>query len=275
MTHKNADLDTAEHADSSFKMPALFIGHGNPMNAIDDTEFSREWRSIAQSLPRPRAILCVSAHWETVGTKATAMENPRTIHDFFGFPKPLFDVQYPAPGNPDLARRIQEIVDYTPVSLDFEWGLDHGAWSVLCRLFPKADVPVVQLSLDRTKGPDFHYELGKALRALRNRDVLIIGSGNIVHNLGAMVWKDFAYDWALAFDDQIKRLILAGDHESIIHFDRLGEAACLSVPTAEHFLPLLYILALQDASEGISFFTEKVTLGSISMRSLILSGTTA
>lgn len=273
MNGKSIDLGVAELADSGFKMPALFIGHGNPMNAIEDTEFSRMWGSIGQSLPRPKTILCISAHWETVGTQVTAMESPRTIHDFAGFPKPLFDLEYPAPGNPGLARWIQRLVDYTPVSLDFDWGIDHGAWSVLCRLYPEADIPVVQLSLDRTKTPAFHYQLGNALRALRTRGVLIVGSGNIVHNLAVLVWKDFAYDWALAFDEQVKHLILAGDHEAIVHFDRLGESALLSVPTSEHFLPLLYILALQDPAEAITFFAEKVTLGSISMRSLIVGST--
>jgi 4,5-DOPA dioxygenase extradiol len=269
MAHQNVEPDTPELTDTEFKMPAVFIGHGSPMNAIEDTEFSRLWSRIGRSLPRPRAILCVSAHWETLGTRVTAMESPRTIHDFAGFPRALFDVEYPAPGSPVLAEQVRMIVNM-PVSADFDWGLDHGAWSVLCRMYPEADIPVVQLSLDRAKTPALHYELGKALRALRTKGVLIVGSGNIVHNLGSVVWKDIAYDWAAAFDEHMKHLILRGDHESIIHFDRLGEAARLSVPSPEHFLPLLYVLALQGPEEQVTFFAEKVTLGSIAMRSVIV-----
>ena len=211
------------------------------MNAIEDNEFSRAWAEVGQSIPKPKAILCISAHWETEGTRVTAMEQPRTIHDFRGFPKPLFDLKYPASGNPALARLIRDWAVDVPITLDFEWGLDHGAWSVLCRMFPLADIPVVQLSLDRSKPPAFHYGLGKSLRELRNRGILIVGSGNIVHNLGAMVWQDTAHDWALDFDGQIKRLIVSHHHDAIIHYDRLGDAAKASVPTAEHFLPLLYI----------------------------------
>ncbi|QSA98761.1 4,5-DOPA dioxygenase extradiol [Methylococcus sp. EFPC2] len=265
-------LVSTDFSAPSGKMPALFIGHGSPMNAIEDTEFSRTWAEIGRSLPRPEAILCISAHWETDGTRITAMDGPRTIHDFYGFPKPLYEVQYPAAGNPDLARWITGHVDCTRIADDFDWGLDHGAWSVLCRLFPEADIPVVQLSLDRTQPPAFHYQLGRALRALRTRGVLIIGSGNIVHNLGTLVWKDVAHDWALAFDEHIRGLIVTGDHDAIVHYQRLGDTARKSVPTNEHFLPLLYILALQDEHEKIGFYTEKVTLGSISMRSLILPG---
>ncbi|MBN2701306.1 MAG: 4,5-DOPA dioxygenase extradiol [Methylohalobius sp. ZOD2] len=269
MTDKNIDLHSIGPSEAGFQIPALFVGHGSPMNAIEDTEFSRLWMNIGRSLPRPKAILCISAHWETDGMRVTAMENPRTIHDFSGFPKPLFEMEYPAPGSPDLAQWIQEILGPT-VSLDFDWGIDHGAWSVLCRMYPEADIPVVQLSLDRTKTPASHYELGKALRVLRRRGVLVVGSGNIVHNLRELVWKDVAYDWAVAFDERVKELILSGDHESLIHYERLGESALRSVPTPEHFLPLLYILALHDPKEAVTFFAEKVTLGSISMRSLML-----
>ncbi len=251
-----------------YQMPALFIGHGSPMNAIEDSEFSRAWAGIGQSIPKPKAILCISAHWETEGTRVTAMDRPRTIHDFRGFPKPLFDLEYPARGNPALARLLRAWAVDVPIALDFEWGLDHGAWSVLCRMFPLADIPVVQLSLDRSKPAAFHYGLGKSLRELRNRGILIVGSGNIVHNLGALVWQDTAYDWALDFDRQIKRLIINGKHDAIIRYARLGDAAQASVPTAEHFLPLLYILGLQEAGEETTFFSEKVTLGAISMTSL-------
>jgi 4,5-DOPA dioxygenase extradiol len=200
------------------------------------------------------------------------MELPCTIHDFHGFPKPLFDMEYPAPGKPALARLIRETVADVPIILDSDRGLDHGAWSVLCRMFPQADIPVVQLSLDRTKPPAFHYGLGKSLRELRNRGILVVGSGNIVHNLAGVVWQDTVHDWAFVFDGQIRRLIASGDHDAIIHYDRLGDAAKASVPTAEHFLPLLYILGLQDEGEEISFFNDKVTLGAISMTSLQLGG---
>ena len=250
------------------RMPALFVGHGSPMNAIEENEFSAAWMEAAGSLPHPDAILCVSAHWETAESRVTAMERPRTIHDFYGFPQPLFDVEYPAPGSPGLARLVHETVRATPVGYDFHWGVDHGAWSVLRRMFPYADVPVVQLSLDRTKDPAFHYGLGRELRPLREKGILIIGSGNIVHNLGRMVWEDTRYGWAVEFDEVMRRSIQYGDHARIVHYPELGEAARLSVPTNEHFLPLLYVLALQDKGEEVRFFAEKVTLGSISMRSL-------
>lgn len=270
--HPNNYSESSEFPRLPYRMPALFIGHGNPMNAIEDNEFSRVWAEIGQSIPKPKAILCISAHWETEGTRVTVVDHPRTIHDFHGFPKPLFDLKYPALGSPALARLIGETVADVPVILDSDWGLDHGAWSVLCRMFPLADIPVVQLSLDRTKPPAFHYGLGKSLRELRNRGILIVASGNIVHNLGAVVWKDTAYDWALEFDGQIKRLIVSGNHDAIIRYDQLGDAAKASVPTAEHFLPLLYILGLQEAGEETTFFNEKVTLGAISMTSLQVGG---
>jgi 4,5-DOPA dioxygenase extradiol len=258
----------AELAASEAKMPALFVGHGNPMNAIEDNEFTRSWAEVAESLPRPRAILCLSAHWETDGTRVTAMDWPRTIHDFGGFPRQLFEVQYPAPGSPELARLVQQTATEVPVGLDFEWGLDHGAWSVLRRMFPNADVPVIQLSLDRTREPAFHYELGRQLRSLRRNGVLIIGSGNMVHNLRMIAWQDVAYDWAREFDEKLQQLILARDHDSIINYQHLSEEARLAVPTNEHFLPLLYVLGLQDDHDEVGFFADKVTLGSISMRSV-------
>jgi 4,5-DOPA dioxygenase extradiol len=262
------ELNTA-FADSDQKMPVLFVGHGSPMNAIEDNEFSRAWVEVGQALPRPNAILCISAHWETAGTLVTAMEQPKTIHDFGGFPRELYAMQYPAPGSPELARLAQETVKKPQVRLDQTWGLDHGTWSVLCRIFPDADIPVVQLSLDRTQGPEFHYALGKELHALRNKGVLIIGSGNIVHNLRMIAWQDDkAYDWAIEFDETIKQLILSGDHDSIIHYQKLGQAARLSVPTNEHYLPLLYVLALQDKQEQIRFFADRMSLGSLSMRSV-------
>jgi 4,5-DOPA dioxygenase extradiol len=251
------------------KMPALFVGHGNPMNAIEDNEFSRAWEEVGNVLPRPKAILCVSAHWETAGTQVTAMERPRTIHDFGGFPRALYQKQYPAPGAPDLARLIQEMVKETQVRLDSDWGLDHGAWSVLCRMYPNADIPVVQLSLDRAKEPEHHYALGKELRVLRDQGILIVGSGNIVHNLRLVDFsQDGGYDWATAFDETVKQLILARDHDSIIHYRNLGQAARLSIPTNEHYLPLLYVLALQEEQDQARFFADRMTSGSLSMRSL-------
>ncbi len=251
------------------KMPAVFVGHGSPLNAIEDNEFSRAWAGAGQALPRPKAILCVSAHWETAGTHVTAMEQPKTIYDFYGFPSELYAQRYPAPGSPDLARLVQATVSKARVGADLTWGLDHGTWSVLRRMFPEADIPIVQLSLDRTQPPAFHYELGRELATLRNQGILIVGSGNIVHNLRQVIWQDQAqYDWALEFDAAIKQWILARDHDSIIQYQKLGPAARLAVPTLEHFLPLLYILALQDKDESIAFFADRVTYGSISIRSI-------
>ena len=258
----------ATFPETDVRLPALFVGHGSPTNAIEDNEFSRSWAEAGSALPRPRAILCVSAHWETQGTCVTAMRKPKTIHDFSGFPQALFEMQYPAPGSPALARLAREAVKKSFVAPDDAWGLDHGAWSVLSRMFPAADIPVVELSLDRSQRPEAHYELARDLRALRNRGVLILGSGNIVHNLGRIVWQDTAYDWGVEFDETMRRLILTADHDAIIHYDRLGQAARLAVPTNEHFLPLLYVLALREQGEAIRFFAEKVTLGAISMRSL-------
>lgn len=258
----------ASFTDSDTKMPVLFIGHGNPMNALEDNEFSRAWIAAGQALPKPTAVLCVSAHWETTGTQVTAMMQPRTIHDFGGFPRELFEYQYSAPGSPDLARLVQTLVKQTAVRSDLKWGLDHGAWSVLCRLFPQADVPIIQLSLDRTQTPANHYALGKELRALRNKGVLIVGSGNIVHNLGRATWQDDAFDWAIEFDDVVQRAIVAGDHDAIIRYSELGQSARLAVPTNEHYVPLLYALAARDKNEAVRFFADRVTLGSISMRSL-------
>ena len=251
-------------------MPVVFIGHGNPMNAIEDSRFSRAWGSIGRELPRPRAILCVSAHWETPGARVTASKSPRTIHDFFGFPPELFAVQYPAPGSPELAGMVRELLDTTPVALDDGWGLDHGAWSVLRSLYPDADVPVVQLSLDKGRDAAGHIALGAALAPLRDRGVLVLGSGNMVHNLGVMAWQDTAFDWAHAADETLARLIVARDDEAVCAFPGSSPEARLAVPTAEHFLPLLYVLGAADRDEPVRFFAEGVTLGSMSMRSVVL-----
>lgn len=249
-------------------MPVLFVGHGNPMNAVEENEFSNTWIEIGKTLPVPRAILCISAHWQTKGTKVTAMEKPKTIHDFYGFPKELFDKQYAAPGSPLFAKETQRLIKRTSVELDYEWGLDHGCWSVLSRLFPAAEIPVYQLSLDYTQPPQYHYKLSKELSELRKKGVLIIGSGNIVHNLGMMQWNNSVYDWAKEFDEQIKNCIQRGDHQSVIHYEKLGASAKLAVPTNEHYLPLLYSLALQDSKDPLAFFSEKTVMGSVSMRSV-------
>lgn len=251
--------------DTGSAMPALFVGHGSPTNAVEDNEFSRAWAEAGRSLPAPSAILCISAHWMTDGTRVTAMNKPKTIHDFYGFPQELYRMKYPAEGSPALARLTEQTLQ-THVEMDFNWGLDHGTWAVLCHMFPDADIPVVQLSLDAYKKPKQHYELGLELRSLRNKGVLILGSGNMVHNLMMLSWQDTAYNWAVEFDQKLKELILSGDHDSIVHYERLGKSASLSIPTNEHYLPLLYILALKDQREPISFFADKVTLGSISMR---------
>ncbi len=252
-------------------MPALFVGHGSPMNAIEETSYAAAWRDAAASIPRPAAILCISAHWETEGTFVTAMERPKTIHDFYGFPDELYRVQYPAPGSPELAGRVRELVGTTAVRPDdgYSWGLDHGAWSVLRRMYPAADIPVVQLSLDRTQHPRFHYDLGAELGTLRREGVLIVGSGNIVHNLRLLQWDaSRPYPWADEFDRQAAELILAEEHDRLVAYPALGEAARLAIPTNEHYLPLLYTLAVRQPGEPVSFFAEGLPLSSISMRSV-------
>lgn len=251
-------------------MPALFVGHGSPMNAIEDNAFSRAWTAMGISLPRPKAIVCISAHWQTDGTRITAMPNPKTIYDFYGFPQPLYERRYPAPGAPDLARSIQQAIPDPVVQLDLDWGLDHGTWSVLCRMFPEAEIPVLQVSLDFKLSPSDHYQMGQQLKYLRSRGILIIGSGNMVHNLGAMAWKDIAFDWARDFDARLTDLISAGNHQQLIDYQTLGDNAVLAIPTNEHYLPLLYILGMRDKADHLAFFCEKITLGSISMRSFKL-----
>ncbi len=234
LNHTLQDLPAA-FTDSDRKMPVLFVGHGSPMNAIEDNEFSRAWTEVGKALPTPHAILCISAHWETNGTQVTGMDQPKTIHDFGGFPSELYAMEYPAPGSPELVQLIQETIKKVPVRVDRTWGLDHGTWSVLCRMFPAARIPVVQLSLDRTQPPEFHYALGQELQTLRRKGVLIIGSGNIVHNLRRVVFQDGAYDWAIEFDETIKQLVLSGDHDPIVHYETLGQAARLSVPDSNGF----------------------------------------
>lgn len=259
---------------STPKMPALFLGHGSPMNAIEENEFVAGFRRIGANLPTPRAILCVSAHWETKGTWVTAMPNPRTIHDFGGFPQALFDVQYPAPGSPDLAAETRALLHPTEVGLDQHWGLDHGAWSVIKHLYPQANIPVVQLSLDYTQPPAYHYALAKALNALRYKGILIVGSGNLVHNLRLVAWnkldEQFAFDWAEEASMKIKQAILQQDHRVLEQYTQLGEAVKRAIPTPEHFLPVLYTLALQEKNEEIQFFNDKPVAGSLTMTSIQL-----
>jgi 4,5-DOPA dioxygenase extradiol len=258
-------------SNASTTMPTIFIGHGSPMNAIKENDYSAAWREAAAVIPRPKAILCISAHWETEGTFVTAMEQPKTIHDYYGFPDELYQVQYSAPGSPELAERVRSLVTSCAVRLDdgYSWGLDHGAWSVLRRMYPQADIPVVQLSLDRSQHPSFHYDLGRELQALRGEGVLIVGSGNIVHNLRLLQWHAVEpYSWAMEFDTLAAELILSGQHDRLVAYPALGEAARLSIPTNEHYLPLLYILALQQPGEPVTFFAEGLPLGSISMRSV-------
>ncbi len=247
-------------------MPVLFVGHGSPMNAIEENEFSLAWQQAATRLARPSAILCISAHWETQGVQVTAMQQPRTIHDFYGFPRELFEKQYPAPGSPELAGRIIQLLGGSKVLPDQSWGLDHGTWSVLSRMYPQADIPVVQLSLDRSINPSDHYKLGQELAPLRQEGVLVVGSGNIVHNLRLMVWEDRAFDWAIDYDTKVAQWILEDDHQSIIHYERYGKPAVLSVNSAEHYLPLLYVLGMKGKEEPVSFFADKLWGGSISMR---------
>ena len=262
----------AESLATTDRMPALFLGHGSPMNALEDNEFSRGWQAISKSIPKPRAILCVSAHWETRGTFVTAMEKPKTIHDFGGFPKALFEVQYPAPGSPAIAQETKRTVTSTEVGLDQQWGLDHGCWSVVKHLYPKADIPVLQFSLDYTKPPQYHYQLAKELSALRNKGILIAGSGNMVHNLGIIDWQNPSggYDWAVEANTKMKAMITSRNHADLINYSAQGKAFQLSIPTNEHYLPLLYILAMQGEKENTSFFNDKTIMGSIAMTSVVV-----
>jgi len=247
-------------------MPAIFVGHGSPMNALGGT-YAETWRALGESLPRPKAILCISAHWYVEETAVTAMSAPRTIHDFYGFPKPIYDIAYPAPGGAWLANRVTDLLAPVPVRHDHDWGLDHGAWSVLMHLFPQADVPVLQLAIDRRQPPAFHYELGRKLAELREEGVLILGSGDWVHNLGLAIRAQSAtpFDWAARFNETVKALITLHDHGPLVDWISLGQDAALSIPTDEHYLPLLYVLGAQGQDDEVAFFNDAVELGAISM----------
>lgn len=256
-------------------MPVLFIGHGSPMNGIEDNEFSRRWKQMAADIPVPSAVLVVSAHWFTRGTKITAMDFPQTIHDFGGFPPELYQVQYPAPGNPALALETKEFLHSAQVELDHDWGLDHGTWTIIRHMYPDANIPVLQLSIDYTKPPQYHYELARELYALRKKGVLIIGSGNMVHNLGMVAWDklqspEYGYDWALHMNQTFKDLITNGDHQPLIKYETLGKEARLAIPTPEHYLPLLYTLGVKGKEDAVSFFNDKAVGGSLTMTSVKL-----
>jgi len=276
---KTGDLKTIPYGpDGNTKMPVLFLGHGSPMNAIEDNEFTQGWRDTGKRLPKPEAILCVSAHWETSGTYVTAMDKPRTIHDFAGFPEELYKVQYPAPGSPALAKETGNIITKTKVEMDNNWGLDHGCWSVLKHLYPDADIPVVQMSLDYNLSAQKHYDLAKELRILRRKGVLIIGSGNMVHNLGMVAWSriddEFGYDWAIEASEKMKKFISTADHQQLINYQSQGRAFDLAIPTPDHYLPLLYALALREECEKVTIFNDKPLGGSLTMTSLRIGNDT-
>lgn len=249
-------------------MPAIFFGHGNPMNAITQNAYTETWGSMGHLIPRPKAVLAISAHWYITNTAVTINAHPRTIHDFGGFPKELYQVQYPAPGDPELAAQVKDFLSPVSVESDDSWGLDHGTWSVLCHVFPNADIPIVQLSIDARQPPRFHYEIGQKLAPLREQNVLIMGSGNIVHNLEAFAWGQNnadPYAWAIRFEEQARELLLKGEDAALIAYEQLGPDALLSIPTPDHYLPLLYILGTRKKGEPVRFPVEGVDGGSISM----------
>ncbi len=273
MTNLNELYKTSQALSNTEKMPVLFLGHGNPMNAIEENQFVDGFRNVAKTLPKPNAILCISAHWFTNGTKVTAMEMPKTIHDFGGFPQALFDVQYPAKGSPILAKETKELLLPTAVELDEKWGLDHGAWSVIKHLYPDANIPVIQLSIDYTKPAQYHFDLAQKLNALRNKGILIIGSGNIIHNLKLVDFSNFekdnyGYEWAIEARETINSYLLNGNYKPLIDYEKQTKAIQLAIPTPDHYLPLIYTLGLQQKNESLSLFNDKLVAGSLSMTSL-------
>lgn len=255
------------------RMPVLFVGHGSPMNGIEDNEFSQRWQEMGKTIPTPRAVLCISAHWLTRGTHITAMNQPKTIHDFGGFPPELFAVQYPAPGDPNLAKETAALIQKTPVGLDHDWGLDHGTWTIVRHMYPNANIPVLQLSIDYYQSPEYHYELAKELQVLRKKGVLMIGSGNMVHNLRILNWQqpETGFDWAIELNEIFKKHIMEGNHDALIYYKKLGKAAELAIPTPDHYYPLLYTLGLKDKKDEVSFFNDKAVMGSITMTSVKFS----
>jgi 4,5-DOPA dioxygenase extradiol len=263
------------YTETDVLMPALFVGHGSPMNGIEDNLFSNQWKKLGTELPVPKAVLVVSAHWLTKGTFVTAVEKPQTIHDFGGFPQALFDAQYPAPGDSQLAQSISQLISAPTIGLDHEWGLDHGSWTILKHIYPKADIPVLQLSIDYNQPPSYHYELAKALAGLRKRGILIIGSGNMVHNLRLVDFArlnedNYGFDWALELNEIFKTKILEGDHQALINYTSLHSASKLAIPTPDHYYPLLYTLGLQQPSDVVSFFNDRAVAGSLTMTSVVL-----
>ena len=255
------------------KMPVLFLGHGSPMNAIEENQFVQGFRNISREIPKPNAILCISAHWFTNGTFVTAMLNPKTIHDFYGFPKELFEVNYPAPGSPELARETAELLFPEIEEEDHSWGLDHGAWSVIRHLYPNAEIPVIQLSIDYSKPPQYHFDLAKKLQKLREKGILIIGSGNIVHNLRMIDWKNIntvgaGWDWAVEAREKTNNWLLDGNFQNLIDYQRQGVALQTAVPSPDHYLPLIYSLGLKEKSENLSLFNDELIGGSLSMTSV-------
>jgi 4,5-DOPA dioxygenase extradiol len=276
MTNLNELYNQSQSLSNTERMPVLFLGHGSPINAIKENQFVQGFRNIAKTLPTPNAIICISAHWYTNGTKVTAMEMPKTIHDFGGFPKELFEVQYPVKGNPTLAKETKELLLPNVIELDEKWGLDHGAWSVIKHLYPNANIPVIELSIDYTKPAQYHYELAQKLQSLRNKGILIIGSGNIVHNLRMIDFAngdkdDYGYDWAIEARETINKYLLNGDFQPLINFEKLGKAFQLAIPTPDHYLPLIYSLGLKQKNDTISLFNDKLLAGSLSMTSLKIS----
>ena len=254
------------------KTPLLFIGHGSPMNGIENNQFSQQWEAIGREVPNPTAVICISAHWLTRGTFVTAMEKPKTIHDFGGFPKALFDVQYPALGSPAIAEETKKLITKAEVHLDHDWGLDHGTWTIIRHIYPKANIPVLQLSIDYYQSPQYHYELAQELAVLRRKGVLIIGSGNMVHNLRMVDFQringSYGYDWAIEINDTFKKYIAEGNHKPLINYESLGQAAKLAIPTPDHYYPLLYILGMQEKNEEATFFNDVAVGGSLTMTSV-------
>ena len=253
---------------ASIRMPALFVGHGNPMITIDDNDYTCAWKQLGDSLPRPRAVLCISAHWYLPATRVTGVHQPRTIHDFGGFPEPLYDIQYPAPGDPALAKRVTELLATELVTLDSHWGLDHGAWSVLRHMYPQADIPVIQLSLNKARDAAWHFKLAGRLQPLRDDGVLIIGSGNLVHNLRAYAWNHQPvepHEWAVGFEEAAKDWMLSANFDPLVNYDKQGPDAMKAVPTPDHYLPLLYVLAQHRAGDRVTFPVEGFDGGSMSM----------
>lgn len=268
---------TSALGEQDQKMPVLFVGHGSPTNAIEDNEFTQRWKKLAKEIPQPAAVLVVSAHWLTRGTHITAMEKPKTIHDFGGFSRELYEVEYPANGDPALAKETARLIKSTQVGLDHDWGLDHGAWSIVKQMYPKANIPVLQLSIDYHKPPQYHYELAKELASLRKKGVLILASGNMVHNLGMIrlpsgdfssINQEYGFDWAIEMNELFKKNIRSGNHKAMIDYLRLNPAARLAVPTPDHYYPLLYALALQTEKDEPLLFNDKVVAGSLTMTSV-------